>query len=52
LALCLEHQEKPKEALPFAQRAEVGRAKVLGPDHPYSKSAKAARERIEAALAK
>ena len=52
LALCLEDQKKLPEALAFMQRAEAGWAKVLGPDHPYSKLAKTVRERIEAAMRK
>ena len=50
LALCLKAQKKLPEALQFMQRAEQVRTKVLGPDHPHTKLAKAARERIEAAL--
>ena len=52
LALCLEHQKKLPEALALMQRAETGWAKVLGPEHPDTKDAKAARERIEAAMRK
>ena len=52
LALCLDSQKKLKEALEFMRRAETGRNKVLGTDHPASKDTKEARERIEAALKK
>lgn len=51
LALCLEAQGKLKEALAFMQRAENGRASVLGSELDYSKRAKGGRERIEAAVA-
>ena len=50
LALCIEVQKKLNEALEILRRAEAGRVKVLGAGHPDSKNAKAARERIEAAL--
>lgn len=50
LALCLEAQQKLPEALPFMQRAEQVWTQVLGPEHPHTKSAKAARERLEAAV--
>lgn len=50
VALCLMNLGKLKEALPFAQRAEAGWAKALGPDHAYAQAATEARERIEFAL--
>ncbi len=52
LALCLEAQKKLKEALAFMQRAEDGWGKGLGSEHRDSKEAKAARERIKAAMRK
>jgi Tetratricopeptide repeat/Domain of unknown function (DUF4062) len=50
LALFLEAQKQLPEALGFMQRAEQVWTKALGSDHPYAKRAKAARERLEAAL--
>jgi len=34
LAQSLNLQQKPREALPYAQRALTGRLKLLGKDHP------------------
>ena len=50
IALCLMNLGKLKDALPFAQRAEAGWVKALGPEHAYSQAAKESRERIEFAL--
>lgn len=50
LALGLVAQQKLSEALKLIQRAEQVWTKSLGPDHPNTKAAKAARERLEAAL--
>jgi len=50
LASCFHDQQKLPESLNYMQRAEQGWKQVLGSDHPQTKSAKAARERIEAAM--
>jgi hypothetical protein len=50
LAKCLERQGKLKEALDFAERAEKGWMKLLGPKHSNSDAAHKISERIEAAL--
>ena len=52
LGICLEAQGKLTEALAFVWRADRRLTKYLGADHSDSMKAKAARERIEAALAK
>ena len=39
LALCLEEQQKLKEALTYAQRALTGRLKVLGKNDADTKAA-------------
>lgn len=50
LARCLEDEQKLPEALKYIQRADLVSTKILGPAHPDTQLAKAARERIEAAL--
>lgn len=50
LAACLEAQQKQAEALAWARRAETGWGSTLGPAHPATISARAARERIETSL--
>jgi len=49
LSLCLAAQQKFADALPYSQRAEAGFPKNHGAQHPYSRRARRARERIEAA---
>jgi len=51
LAACIAKQGKLKEALGMMQRTEAECTADLGPEHPSTKAAKAAREKIEAKLA-
>ena len=50
LALILEAQQKLPEALALMRRAEEGRTRTLGAEHPYTKATVAARARLEAAV--
>jgi tetratricopeptide (TPR) repeat protein len=50
LAACIAKQGKLKEALGMMQRTEAQCIGDLGPEHPSTKAAKAAREKIEAKL--
>lgn len=50
LALCLEELYKPQESLALMQRAEAGFGKALGPEHPFSKTAKLGVELIQGRL--